>query len=174
MHKFWIIGSPGAGKSYLSLKIFNKYNIDYYELDNIYWLKNWQRQDNDTFRKKVTDIMTNDSWIIDGYYEQVKDIIEEEKPFVVIVKKNILVLLFRVIIRSFKRIILKKKVCGENFENISFLFSKEGMIQYTIQQSHFFSNDVMINCENIFIIKNNKDIDKLFYFIDKNHKETNL
>ncbi len=64
--KIYIIGPTGVGKTTFANKLSDKYNIKWYELDNIYWddKKNDVRESNET-SKLFKNILNNDSWIIE-------------------------------------------------------------------------------------------------------------
>ncbi len=65
--KIYIMGSTGAGKTYLSKKLSNKYNIESFELDKIVYDQNnlmTHRSDKD-IEKDFNKIINKKSWIIE-------------------------------------------------------------------------------------------------------------
>ena len=68
--KILVIGSPGSGKSYFSKELSRITNIPVYHLDLFYWNENWVSTPKDIFDLKQKEIMSNDSWIIDGNYQR--------------------------------------------------------------------------------------------------------
>ena len=70
--KIHITGCSGTGKTYLAKKLSNKYNIPYYDLDNIYWNNSSQKYGIKTeFEKRdklLLNILEKDDWIIEGIY----------------------------------------------------------------------------------------------------------
>ena len=65
--KIYIMGSTGAGKTYLSKKLSNKYNIEAFELDKIVYDQNnlmTHRSDKD-IEKDFNKIINKKSWIIE-------------------------------------------------------------------------------------------------------------
>lgn len=164
-NKFWIIGPPGAGKSWLSKNICMRNGCKHVELDNIYWLKAWSRRSKKEFRDIVEETLNSESWVVDGYYNQVNDLILVHEPTVVLLKNNIIVLLIRVLLRSLTRILFRKKVCGNNYETIYFAFSKEGIIKYTVEQYKFFKNMTIEGYGNIFIIESKRAMKKFLKYL---------
>lgn len=160
-NKFWIIGPPGAGKSWLSKNICMRIGSKHVELDNIYWLKGWRRRSKKEFRDIVEETLNAESWVVDGYYNEVNDLILLHEPAVVLLKNNIVVLLIRVLLRSLTRILFREKVCGDNYETFYFVFSKEGIIKYTVEQCNFFENMTIEGYDKIFIIESKRAIKKL-------------
>lgn len=65
--KIYIMGSTGSGKTYLSKKLSNKYNIESFELDKIVYDQNnlmTHRSDKD-IEKDFSKIINKKSWIIE-------------------------------------------------------------------------------------------------------------
>lgn len=65
--KIYIMGSTGSGKTYLSKKLSNKYNIESFELDKIVYDQNnlmTHRSDKD-IEKDFNKIINKKSWIIE-------------------------------------------------------------------------------------------------------------
>ena len=68
MKKVIIIGSPGAGKSTLARKLSDITGIQIYHLDKLFWQPGWVSITRKELTDKIKDIVTRDSWIIDGNY----------------------------------------------------------------------------------------------------------
>jgi adenylate kinase family enzyme len=85
--KIHIIGGPGSGKSYLAKKLSGRYSIPCYDLDDIFWDKNQReyiRTPEEARQKKLSTILKNDSWIIEGvYYKWLADSFEDADKIVV-------------------------------------------------------------------------------------------
>lgn len=69
--KIHIIGSVGSGKSTLARKLSRKYDVPYFELDNVVW----RRTNNGDIRnspeardEKFHSIIGMDSWIVEGVH----------------------------------------------------------------------------------------------------------
>ncbi|MDF2521522.1 MAG: topology modulation protein [Clostridia bacterium] len=68
MKKVAIIGSGGAGKSTLARKLGEITGIKVYHLDTIFWKPGWVAITREELKEKISDIIPQDSWIIDGNY----------------------------------------------------------------------------------------------------------
>lgn len=70
--KIHIIGGPASGKTWLAQFISNQFDIPTFDLDEIFWDRNADRYGIRTLPKKRDDELTNiiscDSWIIEGVY----------------------------------------------------------------------------------------------------------
>ncbi len=73
MKKIVVIGCPGSGKSYFSMKLREKTGIEVFHLDNLYWQKDWIPLDSEIFEQKLKEQCEKDSWIIDGNYIRTMD-----------------------------------------------------------------------------------------------------
>ena len=69
MNRILIFGSSGSGKTTLSKLLSEKLAIPYLHLDSIYWQKDWQAIDKNTFNHKVRSYLkTQSRFVIDGNY----------------------------------------------------------------------------------------------------------
>ena len=67
--KIAILGYAGSGKTYLADYISAKKNTPVLHLDEIKWDKEWKPIDDAAVLPQVSDFMTNNDWIIDGFYD---------------------------------------------------------------------------------------------------------
>jgi adenylate kinase family enzyme len=74
MKKILIIGSPGAGKSYLAVELGKVLSIPVIHLDKHFWQPGWERTAEDDWRDIVSELVARDKWIIDGNYHRTFDI----------------------------------------------------------------------------------------------------
>lgn len=68
MKKIIVIGCPGSGKSTFSRKLGEKLNIPVYHLDMLFWNRDKTTVDDETFMKRLNEVLSKDQWIIDGHY----------------------------------------------------------------------------------------------------------
>lgn len=153
---FWVIGAPGTGKTTFSNKLSTIINSPVFHLDDLYWIENWERNDIDEFRKSVKNCVTNSSWIIDGYYPEASDIVEEYCNNIILLHLPKHIIVFRIIKRSILGALFNKSVCGKNKESIHRLFGKNGLIKYAMKQYDFYRNK--INQKNIILLRNKTEI----------------
>lgn len=67
MQKLAIIGNGGGGKSTAALRISEALSIPLYSVDQIQWLPGWERNDPARVAEWQANILSSDSWIIDGW-----------------------------------------------------------------------------------------------------------
>ena len=68
MKKIIVIGCPGSGKSTLSRKLHNITKIPLYHLDMMFWNEDKTTAEKSVFLESLSEVLTKDSWIIDGNY----------------------------------------------------------------------------------------------------------
>lgn len=67
-NKIIVIGCPGSGKSTFSRKLHELTSIPLYHLDMMYWNPDRTTVDKSVFRERLSIVMQNEQWIIDGNY----------------------------------------------------------------------------------------------------------
>lgn len=68
MQKIIVLGNSGAGKSTFSSILSKKINIDCLHLDPIVFKYSWDIPNFEELEIKVAEMLTNNSWIIDGNF----------------------------------------------------------------------------------------------------------
>ncbi len=63
-----IIGCPGSGKSTFSRTLHQKTGIPLFHLDMLYWNPDRTTVEKAVFRKRLSDTINKNEWIIDGNY----------------------------------------------------------------------------------------------------------
>jgi adenylate kinase family enzyme len=67
MKKIAVFGKPGSGKSTLSKNLASATGIKLHALDSIVYKKNGDLVDRKTYDEEHKNILSSDSWIIDGF-----------------------------------------------------------------------------------------------------------
>lgn len=70
MHKAIILGPSGSGKSTFSVMLHNATGLPLYHLDNIWWNADKTHISRPEYDLKLNDLLSRDSWIIDGDYSR--------------------------------------------------------------------------------------------------------
>ena len=63
-----IIGCPGSGKSTFARALHEKTKIPLYYLDRLYWNSDKTTVEKSVFSQRLSEILSQDRWIIDGNY----------------------------------------------------------------------------------------------------------
>lgn len=68
MRRVMIIGSGGAGKSTLAIRIGELLGLPVVHLDALYWSAGWVPADSDAWREQVAELVRRDRWVMDGNF----------------------------------------------------------------------------------------------------------
>ena len=68
MKKVLVIGSGGAGKSTFARQLGEALNIEVNHLDTAYWRSGWTKPSEDEWVQTVNQLVSGDSWILDGNF----------------------------------------------------------------------------------------------------------
>lgn len=68
MKRILVLGSGGSGKTTFSRKMAEKTALPLYHLDSLYWKPGWIEPEKTEWRAKLTDLVAQEEWIIDGSY----------------------------------------------------------------------------------------------------------
>jgi adenylate kinase family enzyme len=68
MQKVLVIGSGGSGKSTLASRLGELLDIEVKHLDKFYWQPGWTEPAKDDWLRTVSELVSRDSWIMDGNY----------------------------------------------------------------------------------------------------------
>ena len=74
MKKIIVIGCPGSGKSTFSRSLHKKTGIPLYHLDMMYWNADKTTVGKELFRARLSEVLTKDSYIIDGNYQSTMEL----------------------------------------------------------------------------------------------------
>jgi adenylate kinase family enzyme len=68
MRKVLVIGPGGAGKSTVAKRLGQLLQIEVKHLDRFYWRAGWTEPSKEDWLQTVTELVSGDSWIIDGNF----------------------------------------------------------------------------------------------------------
>lgn len=70
-----VVGNSGSGKSTLAVVLADKLGAAYLELDSVFHQPGWQPLEREAFRERVDEFTQGPTWVIDGNYSAVRDIV---------------------------------------------------------------------------------------------------
>ena len=74
MKKAIIIGASGSGKSTFAVMLHNATGLPLYNLDYIWWNADKTHISRPEFDLKLSDLLSRDSWVIDGDYSRTYEV----------------------------------------------------------------------------------------------------
>jgi adenylate kinase family enzyme len=102
MQRILVIGSAGSGKSTLSRYLGEKLSIPVIHLDRIYWKPEWVEPGKEEWLERVRDVISEESWIIDGNYSGTLAVRLEACDTIVFLDMSRLTCLWRVLYRALR------------------------------------------------------------------------
>lgn len=129
-----VVGTSGSGKTTLAKQISQRLAIPHIELDALHWEANWVEAPDHIFRERVLKALSSDSWVVDGNYSQVRDLVWVKADTIVWLNYSLLVILTRLLWRTFERTLTRKELWSGNRETLQkSFFSRDSILLWAIQ-----------------------------------------
>ena len=68
MKRVLVIGPGGSGKSTFARRLGQRLGLEVKHLDSFYWRAGWTKPSNEDWLKTVNELISGETWIIDGNY----------------------------------------------------------------------------------------------------------
>ena len=88
------------------------------ELDALNWEPNWTTAPTDVFRRRVTEAVRGDRWIVDGNYSDVRDVVWSRATALVWLDYSLARTLGRLFWRTFRRVFTREDLWSGNRERL--------------------------------------------------------
>ncbi|MBW4615042.1 MAG: adenylate kinase [Desmonostoc vinosum HA7617-LM4] len=111
-----VVGTSGSGKTTLAKQISQRLAIPHVELDYLHWEPNWVETPDDVMRERVSQAVSGKSWVVDGNYSKMRDIVWGRADTVVWLDYSFPVVMSRIVWRTISRIVTQQEVCNGNCE----------------------------------------------------------
>ena len=128
-----VVGTLGSGKTTFARKAASIIKARQIELDGLHWEPNWVEAPNDLFRERVRHSLQGDSWIVDGNYHQVRDIVWSRANTVIWLDYPFKIIMGRLAKRTLRRILTREKLWNGNQEHFRNLLTKDSVFLWAIK-----------------------------------------
>ena len=136
MRRVAVVGTSCSGKTTLARRIAALYGIPHIELDAIYWGPNWKPSDIDEFRNAVEIETANDSWVVDGNYSKVRDIVWGRATHLIWLNYPFATVFCRAIVRTVRRVFGREELFSGNRETLRLAFFDTDSILWWVIRTH--------------------------------------
>ena len=123
MRRVCVIGTSGSGKSTLAASLAGLLGAPLLELDSVYHQADWTPLPAEEFRRRVLAVAAGDTWVIDGGYRAVRDIVWSRADTVVWLDMPKRTVMRRVIWRTLRRVAGRAELWNGNRERWRNVFS---------------------------------------------------
>jgi len=128
-----VVGTIGSGKTTFAHKTSKLLSASHIELDALHWEPNWVETPNDLFRERVKQSLQGDSWVADGNYHQVRDVVWSRADTVVWLDYPFRTIIARLTRRTLRRIRTHEQLWNGNQESVRGLFSRDSVFLWAIR-----------------------------------------
>jgi adenylate kinase family enzyme len=128
MRRISIIGSTGSGKSTFAKSLSARLGLPHTELDDLYWLPDWRERDRSEFRHSVDQATAAPTWVIDGGYSEVRDLVWGRADTLIWLDQTLSRTMLQLIRRTYRRNAHRVPCCNGNVESWGRSFGRESVI----------------------------------------------
>jgi adenylate kinase family enzyme len=134
MRRISVVGNSGSGKTTLARHLARRLGAPHIELDAWYHQRDWQPLPVDEFRRRVAAVIAGDTWVIDGNYSAVRDLIWTRADTVVWFDLPRPVVMWQVVSRTIARTVTRAELWNGNREplrNLTRLDPQESIVAWS-------------------------------------------
>ncbi|MFC1853600.1 adenylate kinase [candidate division CSSED10-310 bacterium] len=129
-----VVGTSCSGKTTLAGSIARIFEIKHIELDALFWRPNWTETPADEFKFKVAQAIQRKSWVADGNYSPVRDMIWTRAQTLIWLNYSFTKIFSQALYRTLKRALTAEKLFSGNRESIrQSFFSSDSILLWVIK-----------------------------------------
>lgn len=128
-----VIGATGSGKTTLAQEIARRIGAPHIELDAVKYEQGWVEVSDEVFRSKVAASVGMERWVMDGNYANVQDLIWLRAELLVWIDFRLSITLWRLLRRTFSRLLAKEEFANGNREQLGRVFSSQSVLIWAIR-----------------------------------------
>lgn len=129
-----VVGSCGAGKSTLALKLGELLNRPSRDIDDLYWEPGWQGVSDEELRRRLSEFIAGEAWTLAGNYSRTQDLTWPRADLIVWLDLNLPLVFGRVVRRCLRRASRREMICNGNYESLRMTFcSKESLLIWQLK-----------------------------------------
>ncbi len=133
MRRINVIGTTGSGKTTVARELATRLGVPHVQLDALHWGPNWTMPSREEFRARVAEALTSDSWVIDGNYSKVRDIVWTRADTLVWLDYTLPLILRQLLARTVRRAITGEQLWSGNRERFAAIFSRDSILLWALK-----------------------------------------
>ena len=166
-NRIYILGTSGSGKTFLAKKLSNAMNIKHYDLDDVFWVRKYDKKRDEKDRIKLLDkICRSKQWIIEGVYTSWVEKASKRSDLVIWLDTPSYAIIWRIIYRFLQR----KRKHQESWKDIIALIKYARNYRKKDQPAGYYRHKELIEKHKVDLvyIKNKTELNKFLKdFIQK-------
>ncbi|MFD5094485.1 AAA family ATPase [Amycolatopsis thailandensis] len=124
-----VYGVTGSGKTTLAGKLAERTGLSWHSVDDdLAWQPGWIPVPDDEQRRRITALVADDRWIIDGMFAKWRDIALPRAELIVALDYPRWVSLSRLLRRTVVRCVTRRPICNGNVETLRGMLSRDSII----------------------------------------------
>lgn len=132
-----VIGTTGAGKTTLARELSCRLGVPHIELDALHWEPNWTPAETEVFRRRVSEALKGDRWVVDGGYSKVRELIWPNATDIVWLDYTLALKMWRLFRRTFRRSITGEELWNGNRERFRTGFLSRDSLFIWLLKTHW-------------------------------------
>ena len=128
-----ILGVTGAGKTTLAQQASQRLGIPHLEADAFFWGPDWTPTPRDEFRARIRQAVAQESWVFDGNYSKVRDIVWPRATHLIWLDYPFPLVFRRLLVRTARRVFLGLELWQGNRESWRNALGRESILWWAIR-----------------------------------------
>jgi len=113
-----VVGTSCAGKTTLARSLSRALSVPHIELDALYWGPDWTPRPTSEFRSRVEDAVEGSTWVIDGNYSIVRDLVWRNAATLIWLNYSFPLVFSRAVSRTLRRSLSGERLFSGNQESL--------------------------------------------------------
>jgi adenylate kinase family enzyme len=131
-----IVGCSGSGKTTLGRVLAARLGGEAIDLDELVWEPGWHKVPDQEFCRRLEEALEAPCWVTSGNYSNAQHIYLKHADVMLWLDYSFTVVFYRILIRTWRRTILRESCCNGNFESIRRTFSRDSIVWWMITSFH--------------------------------------
>ncbi len=132
MDRVHVVGTSGAGKTWLARELARRIDAPHVEIDELFWQPDWTATPRDVLRDRLATAIAGSRWVVDGNYGSIRDVVWSRADTLVWLDYPLPVIVARVVSRTVRRLARREVLWAGNRESLRRTFSRDSILLWTL------------------------------------------